>query len=191
MRNCCGYCYVVSAPLFSLRFAVSSLSGGKDTGWVKASSEGRAAPSCRALKVISTARIVLGGITTVAARAPLATCFLPVLASPSQPRNGRLIHLSRTAELDCSWSAFLAPRAMASFCATTASMGNLSDVDKRSHEHTALKALSWVHWPFIAMSLILRGMVSCIPILRCTAAEVSDGPWMNNAAPPCGTRVAS
>src|SRR5277367_2713426 len=138
MRNCCGYCYVVSAPLFSLRFAVSSLSGGKDTGWVKASSEGRAAPSCRALNVISTARIVLGGITTVAARAPLATCFFPVLASPSHPRKGKLITLSRTDTFDCSWSAFRAPSAIASFCATTASMGNLSEVERRNQEHTAL-----------------------------------------------------
>src|SRR5579863_1200610 len=129
--------YELRAVLFSGGLAASSAMGGNDTGEIKANSRG-CDFSCSALHTISIAGVVFAGTTTVAVKVPLRTCFFPVFGNPSQPKNVRLDTFSRAASLDSSCKAWRAPSAIASFCAITASIGNLSEVESRSHEHTAL-----------------------------------------------------
>src|ERR1700687_5244890 len=94
-----------------------------------------------------TACPALGGVIIVAVRAPVRTQVWPVLGTPSIPVNGRRNHLSFSEALVISSNAFLAPMAMASFCAPIKSIGVRLEEFKRSQDETLRCALSSVHCP--------------------------------------------
>ena len=88
---------------------------------------GTFAPVRSALAISWTACPTIGGVIIVAANEPERTQACPVFGKPSAPINGKLSHFSRSCGLAISLRAFLAPMAIASFCAATATMLNLLD----------------------------------------------------------------
>src|SRR5260370_23385022 len=87
----------------------------------------------------------LGGTKTVAAKSLVRTQVSPVFGKPSQPVKGSFSQRSRSDSFGNSSKAFLAPRAIESFCAPIKSMTAFCEVLSFSHEQTAPLALSSVH----------------------------------------------
>ncbi len=114
----------------------------------------------------------------VAARMPLRTQAWPVFGKPSQPVKGNLSQRSRSVSLSSPWKALRAPTAMASFCEPIRSMAALCEVVSLSQERTERSALSSVHCARSMATWIFAGLVSCMPMVRCLAAEFSAGPWI-------------
>lgn len=112
---------------------------------------GGTARAAIALAIISTALPALGGIKIVAVSKPLLTQACPVFGTPSHPKHGMDAKRKRSCGLENSSNAFLAPRAIASFCATRRLMWVFREVDKLSHAETHVFALSSVHCPLRTM----------------------------------------
>ena len=120
-----------------------------------------------------TARPALGGVLIVAVNAPVRTQVWPVFGTPSLPVNGRRSHRSCSEALVISSNAFLAPMAMASFCAPIKSIGVLLNVFKRNQDVTQRCALSSVHCTRSVVIWMLGGIVSYIPAKRAFATPLS------------------
>ena len=106
---------------------------------------------------ISIAWPVFAGTTTVAASSPLRTHAWPVFGRPSAPMKGRPSQRSRPALTESSWKAFLAPTRMASSWAAMTSICVWCEVERRSHELTALNELASAPLPFEQFHLHIRG----------------------------------
>src|SRR5258707_11632310 len=162
-------------PFLNDYLGESCSNDGNDSG-VTYDLSGIFAPVCSACIIIVNPLPALGGITTVAASDPLRTHVCPVLGTPSQPVYGSRIHLSLSVGFPIDENAFLAPMAIASFCAPTAPICVFCEVFSRSHDSTHRCALSSVHCPRSDVTGTLGGSVICIPAVRSLAAEFSDGP---------------
>src|SRR5262249_45792965 len=136
--------------------------GGNDSGVTNDRSGGRD-PVCTACNIMVSARPALGGMTTVAVIDPLRTHVCPVFGTPSHPVYGNRIHLSLSAGFPIDENAFLAPIAIASFCAPIALIAVFCDVFSRNQDSTQRWALSSVHCPRNEVTGIVGGSVICIP----------------------------
>src|SRR5215472_8986516 len=123
---------------------LSSLSGGTETGTVRARSGG-CLPRWKASTNISMAWPALGGTKIVAASSPLLTQAWPVLGRPSHPRNGKLSQRSFSFSSGSSSKALRAPMAMESSWAAMRSMAALREVVSFNQERTAFCELCSVH----------------------------------------------
>src|SRR5450432_3123441 len=125
----------------------------------------------------SSATPAPGGTTTVATSEPLCTKAWPVRGKPSTPRKGSFDQGPFGSVGLASSKAFLAPRAMKSFCAATAQIGCCCDVLKRNQDDTAWYPASSVQ---LALLMVLRmrlgDFAASRPMSRCCAAVLFAGP---------------